>query len=241
MTRHLLYHVYPIKTCQTWRFNLDQLKARWPLFNGRRIIAVAYGPETVPPTEVVRYMGACEADYIMSRNVPQLREVETWLKLWPALGEVNNADAVFCAHAKGVTRPVDPGTSVHRWASLLYETCLDYWPIVEEILGRHPIAGALKKVGYGFEGSRSSWHYSGTFYWVRFGDARTRWREIDRVWWGTESWPGIHWTNDFAGAIFHQGGVPSLDMYNLGYLNGVVEPALRKWRELNKGKRRLFQ
>jgi hypothetical protein len=140
--------------------------------------------------------------------------------------------AVYWGHAKGVTHPVNAGVSVHRWARLLFCANLDYWPVVAGLLNRFPVAGALKKVGYGFQGSPSTWHYSGGEYWVRNDVCGELWKRIDKVWWGTESWPGVHWQEQQAGCIFHQGLVPTLDMYSLPYVV-KLEQEFEQWKLQN--------
>jgi hypothetical protein len=172
------------------------------------------------------------SDFFVVPNNPDRREVATFL---PLLGRVFTRDpseATFYAHAKGVTKPTNPGVSVHRWTQIMYETCLDYWPLVERLLNSFPVVGSFKKVGAGFAPSASRWHYSGNFWWARNADLFGRaWRQVDQLWWGTESYLGVHFAPEEAGCLFHDGTVPELDLYSLGYLRGRVVPGYDKWRK----------
>lgn len=236
--RHLVYHILPVAGNGVWRRGVDQLRLRWGLFTGRKVVAVMTGPAGIhwldSPDEVRAYLPA-DAEVIELPNNPALREVISWVPLWDrVLDGADPADAICYAHAKGVTRNVDPGNSCQWWASLLYSLTLDHWPLVEEHLRRHPITGPFKKVGRGFVGSRSAWHYSGSFWWARAGEfARREWRAVDHLWWGNESYPGLAYRVDEAGCLFHEGTVPTLDLYSPGYWDGTVRPEYAKWIRAN--------
>ena len=229
--RHLAYFVYPVAGNGLWRSNVDRLAARWHLFDGVKAVAVATGPGT-DSADAVRAALPPDAEVIELANDPKLREVVGWLPLWSRLAEAAGpADVAFYGHAKGVTRPTNRGVTCHPWAAMAGEICWDYWGLVREQLARFPITGPFKKVGRGFSGSRSAWHYSGAFYWVRTADFLSRdWRNPDRQWWGTESTPGVLYRPDEAGCLFHEGKVPSLNLYSPAYLNGTVRPAFEAWR-----------
>lgn len=232
--RHLAFHVYPAAGSGVWRLALDQLALRRHLFTGTRAVAVATGPGLDPWGEVADYVAEVlgRADVFPVPNDPGLREVATWRPLWDrVLAAAADGDVAFYAHAKGATRPVDPGNSCHWWASLLYAVCLDHWPLVARQLAAHPITGAAKKVGRGFGRGCGDWHYSGTFYWVRAGDFR-RHRYVvppPAAWWGTEAWPGLAYPAGEAGCLFLQGRVPTLDLYSRGYWDRVVRPEYHRW------------
>lgn len=228
-TRHLLMHIWPVRGNGVWQANVDQLKARLGLFNGQRVIAVAVDNRTDCLQAVQSHFGNHRIDqWIEVPNNSQLREVLTWPLLWERIRPSADS-AVFYCHAKGVSRPVNRGVTIHRWVQMLWSGNLDYWPTVEGVLCSHPIAGCFKKVGNGFNGSRSSWHYSGTFYWVRSSDLHQRWQHIDRQWWGTEAWPGLHWRPEEAGVLFGDGYVPSLDLYSMSVLERM-EVEFEQWK-----------
>jgi len=229
-TRHLLYHLYP-RVGPTWGRNLDHLRRRIDLFNGRRICAVALDDTTASEAEVRDALCDLFPEVIVGRNDPALREARTLPLL---LGRMirDDPDAVlFWAHAKGVTRPVNPGVSVHPWTDILYETALDCWPLVHRTLCAHPVAGSFLKVGAGFQGSASAWHYSGSFFWARMRDLFwARWWQVDLQGWGIESYPSLHFPLEQAGCLFHRADVPTLNLYSMEYLEGVVYPDLHRWR-----------
>lgn len=238
--RHLLYHLLPVNGNGVWQWNLDQLKTRIELFDGRRVIAVAtgmVGGGTLDTPDAVReYLGDMHCEIVEVPNDPRLREVASWPLLWRRVADLADTDdVVFYGHAKGVTRPWNPGVTVHTWTRLAYASLLDYWPIVARTLGAHPLAGSFLKVGRGFRGSRSIFHYSGSFFWGRLRDLfhGDRLAEVDQNWWGTESWPGRHFTPEQAGCVFHEGKVPHLDLYNPGYVVSKVLPLFREWSERN--------
>jgi hypothetical protein len=226
--KHLLYHVYPRAGNGIWQLNADMLKARLPLFNGDRHICALIDEKCDSLDTVAKHFAGERIDsFTQIPNDPNLREVASWLRLWEKID--GKPGAVFWGHAKGVTHPVNAGVSVHRWTRILYEANLDYWPIVAEFLRRRPLAGALLKVGHGFRGSRSAWHFSGGMFWVRAELVGRLWETVDRTWWGTESWPGVHWQPGEAGNIFHSGVVPTLDMYSVPYVSHVEEEFAR-WK-----------
>jgi hypothetical protein len=244
-TRHLLYHVYPVRGTGTWQRNLDRLIPRLGLFNGRRVVAVmTQEPDATvfldPPEAVEEYLRGQQCEFLWLENVPGgpgmprrlSREAASFVPLWDRVSDLTGPEHVaFYAHAKGVGRPFDPGTTVHQWASLLYETNLDYWPLVRSLLQRHPLAGSLKKVGTGMFGANCTWHYSGTFFWARNADVFARdWRRVDRTWWGAESWVGVHFRPEEGGCLFLDGAESSIDAYRWSYMQGTIQPRLREWR-----------
>src|SRR6185437_13066542 len=211
--RHLLYHLLPVAGNGVWQRGIDQLRLRWDLFTGRRIVAIMTGPpiktqgsnprlaELDSPSVVRSYLPSnCEV--IEVQNDPSRWEAASWPHLWSHILHDSDAeDAVLYCHAKGVTRPAiiahEFGGTAQNWANLLYTLNLDYWPLVEAQLRRHPIVGAFRKGGHFFQAAgltsagmaASAWHYSGNFWWVRAGDFRHRWPKVampaDR--WGAEA------------------------------------------------------
>jgi hypothetical protein len=252
--RHLLYHLLPVAGNGVWQRNLDQLRWRMPLFTGRKVIAVCTSPrfrdtqtgrgtfDLDPPDAVAEYLGDVPGLTILTApNDPHRREMATWKLLWESVaGFADTDDVVFYAQGKGVTRPTNGGVTVHEWARVLYSSLLDFWPVVADRLSRFPIAGSFKKVGRAFGGSRSEWHYSGSFFWARIRDVfdRQKWRVIDaRAWWGNEAWPGLHWPAAGAGTVFKVGSAAKLDLYKPAYFFGQVMPEFRAWCGANAGRR----
>lgn len=229
-TRNLLYHVCPFPGNGVWQRNVEQIRKRMSLFNGRRAVAIVTGPGLEHPDAVRRAFGDDVGDYLILPNDPKLREAKTLVPLLERVQTTDPREVTFFGHTKGVTRPVNPGVTVHRWADLMYESCLDDWEAVAKVLSSHVSAGSFLKVGSGFQGSASRWHYSGTFWWVRNSTLFSRdWRKIDQQWWGAESYLSLHVRQEEAGCLFHRGKVPTLDLYSFEYMRDVVEPEWEKW------------
>ncbi len=241
-TRHLVYYVAPATGNGSWQSNVAQLRPRLPLFNGRRVVAVATGgriPQTRddgtrrlvpldPPGDVRAAFGG-EVDILEIPHSRSLRESAAQTPLLEKVQSLSPAEAVFRAHAKGVTHPVNPGVSIMRWAELLYEINLDYWPLVQRQLERFGCTGAFKKVGSYFA-TPSAFHYSGSFYWLRSKDLFARnWQGCEQNWYGVEPYPGQVFQSREAGSLFlEKGGV--VDMYSVAYLRDVIGPAYDAWR-----------
>jgi hypothetical protein len=233
--RNLIYHVMPVKGSGVWQMNLDQLKQRLHIFDGKKVIAIVTEASCDPPEKVMDYLAGSGIDWIVKPNDARFRETATWMQLWESVHSTDPADITFYGHAKGVTKPVNRAVTTHRWAGIHYHTQLDYLPLVETQLRQYPITGSLKKLGAGFEGSDSAWHYSGTFYWVRndYVFARSLHRYVDRTWWGNESWPGLHWRADQAGTLFMEAPGAELNLYHMSVLERV-ERQLDEWKAVNR-------
>lgn len=233
--RHLAFHIYPAKSSTVWRRAVEQLRLRWHLFDGVKAVAVCTVGDVDTFATVAGAFSGLGADVfpVEDHSGPKgLREVASWEPLWERiLADANEDDVAFYAHAKGVSRRVNPGCMTHRWASLLYHLNLDYWPDVERLLKRVPIVGAFKKTGYGFGRAGGRFHYSGTFYWVRLDDFRRRYSasKPPRVWTGAESWPGIAYDVGEAGCVWGENVQSKLDLYSPKYWKSTVIPEWSEW------------
>ncbi len=227
--RHLLYHVCPFPGNGVWQRNVDAMLPRLGLFNGRRVVAIATGAGLDPASTVRERFGDGVAEFVEIPNDPKLREVATFAALLSRIQSDDPREVTLYAHAKGVTRP--DSSPCHRWAEVLAEVCLDYWPHVARALKSFPVVGPFKKVGKGWAESTSAWHYSGSWYWFRNRDLFGRdWRRIDKFWSGIEAYPSLHFRADEAGCLFHEGPVSQLNLYSQAYWHDVVEPAYAAWR-----------
>lgn len=239
---HVLMHLMPLRWNGAWQRNLDQLFMRLHHFDGKKVIAVVTRTGTTTqdldePDVVREYVQGKGFTIIEVPNDPSLREVATWPKLWEQVEEFKTTeDRVFYCHGKAVTRFWNPGVTCHPWGRLMWSGNLDFMSLTYQSLRRFPITGVFKKVGQGFSGSRSSWHYSGSFFWINCQEMfkNDRWRHIDRQWWGNESWPGIHFPPDHAGCLFHEGQVPALNLYSWDYLTKRVVPEFQTWCSQNR-------
>jgi hypothetical protein len=237
-TRHLLYFVYPRRGSR-WRLRLQRLRERLPLFNGRRLVAVATDDTTEATAATVAAALGGDCDVGEVANDPGLREVAAFETLFGRLSDHSgDGEATLFGHAKGVTQP--PERPCHRWGDVMEEVCLDYWPLVAETLTTAPVAGCFKKVGRGWKASESKslWHYSGSWFWFRNRDLYSRpWQAVERFWCGIETYPSVLFGVDEAASLFHTGAVPRLNLYNPDYWRRTVEPAYAEFRERNADRR----
>jgi hypothetical protein len=225
-TRHLCYHIMPCVGNDIWQLNVDRLRARLPLFDGVRSIAIVTGDGLADPAEVqARFAGDRIDSWTILPNDPSRREVATWDRLWEPLA--GKKGVAFYGHAKGVTKANNPGVAVHRWADIMYRANLDHWPFIERLLEHHPVAGCWRKRG-GFPDA--SWHYSGSFYWTRLAESLPSLDKITRDWWGVETWPGRCFPFEQAGVVFGEGRAPRLNLYHLRILRRE-EDGFRRWED----------
>jgi len=253
--RNLLYHLLPVAGNSVWQRNVEQLLGRWHVFTGRKIVAVMTSPGPVedlttnrgtleldPPDRVKEAFGpfAGEIEWLELTNQPKLREVVSFVPLWGTLfsrPESRESNQIaFYAQAKGVTWPADKPI-VHDWADVLYETLLDYLPLVEELLGAFPIVGSLKTHMKWWRQSQATWNYAGSFWWARNADVWSRpWRRINRFWSGNEAWPGITFQDHEAGVVFYDWFAHRTDPYHPDTWLPVLR-ALDAWRATNAARR----
>jgi hypothetical protein len=230
--RHLAYYVYPVRGNGVWQRCLNQLKRRLHVFNGHRVIAVAVDAHTDSAAAVWDYLHGYAHEVIELPNDPRRREAAAFLPLLERTLVDGTDHVLFWGHAKGVTRPVNEGTTVHRWTDLLLETCLDYLPLVDEHLQRWPVTGSCKKIGRTFSGSSSRWHYSGGMFWLRCQALLQRdWRRLDRDrWWASESWPGLVFGAEEAGCLFLERPAEKMDLYEYRFFQDTVLPEFAAWK-----------
>lgn len=251
-TRHLIYHVYPVSGNGAWQWNVDEICRRLDLFNGKIIVAVAtdppegrgsdpmgadnnrhFAPCDTIDTVIARFSGlhAGRVEFVPVVNDPQLREVKPLEDLLSRI-PTDPGHACLYAQAKGVTRPT--GHVSRRWTAALYETLLDYWPLVERTLRTYPVAGSFLKEGRGWPDreSLSPWHYSGSWFWFRCESLFAKdWRRIEQWWGGVETYPSVHFPLAEAGCVFHRGPVPAVNLYSEAYWDRTVTPALAAWKQ----------
>ncbi len=238
-TRHLLYRVYPMNRNDAWQWNLEQLAQRWQMFNGKRILAIGYDSKSVMPDAVIQYARILGMEFdvvIRKRNVPNLREVVTFLPMMDALldHDIKPDELVFTAHSKGAQYSDRSDHNVW-WTQCMYEACLDYWPLVKASLMRFMFCGIFRR--YGAFPNKYRWDYSGTFYWFRLADILQRdWRNIDQFFAGTESWPGQVADIHESSCLFADN---CGDLYSAEHWRDNVLPAWEKWKAANAAQRRV--
>jgi hypothetical protein len=221
--RHLIYHITPFATNDIWLRNVRQLLKRIDLFNGRRVIAVATGPDLVSPHDVRAAFGTHEVEILTRPNSRELRENATFLPLLECVADPDPEAATFYAHAKGVAKDVlclgDP-LGARYWRNAMYHELLDDWERIAELLVDHAVVGTHRRQHleqpriYPDGQSESTWHFAGTFFWFRNLDAfsTTKWRDVwQPTGWGAEAWPGRMFDFDQSACVAYDGLV---DHYN---------------------------
>lgn len=230
ITRNLLFHVYPLAGNGVWQRHAEELRKRLHLFNGRRVVAIAIDAKTDAAAEVQRVYADIADKFIVVPN-SGLREVVTFKLLWSEIDLQDHNAITFFAHGKGVTKPVNPGVSVHRWADLMYEVLLDHPGLVEDRLQQFHVVGTFQRLGRVWRATRSDWHYSGAFYWVRNREVGLRLPiRVDNKWWGVESWPGLMFQQSQAACLFDCGGTRHHNMYSMRALE-LVEQEYAEWKQ----------
>lgn len=166
--RNLIYFCCPFPG---YEWNAEQITRRWPVFTGRRLVAVAKGDGLVPFSEV-RARFPCDAEFLAVENSRALGEFTAFKALLSGVASDNELATTFYAHAKGVSPKysADPRrlVTVRRWAEAMYIRNLDDIAAVDRALVTRPVAGAFRRTGH-FRSlhRKSAWHYSGAFFWFR--------------------------------------------------------------------------
>lgn len=230
LIRNLQMHIWPTAN-GAWRWNCDEVMRRSSLFNGRRIVAIAVDDASCSADEVKEYLKGFTDDFIVVTNNPQLREVESWLPLLERQHSLDSREVTFSCHSK-ISRHdvslVNEHSTLYRWTSAMYETCLDHWEFVREQLAIKAMTGSFKRYGMFGTPRNHRWHYSGTFYWFRNRDVFQRdWKTVDQRFFGTEAYPGLLFHPDDTGCLFADN---AKDLYKLDYWDSEIQPALERWR-----------
>lgn len=202
--RNLTYHVYPNPENEEWFQNLDQLRRRWTLFNGRRTVAIATGPGLVPPDRVESFLGP-DAEYFPLPNDPRLRETASFLHLLRTIRSTATNEATFYAHTKGASphHHAQPGKelAIRYWRNRMYHELLDFPAKVAQALIGHATCGTFKIDYSQFPGylmhsptglDSATWHYAGSFFWFRHDCIfrNPHWSEVSDDPYAAELWLG---------------------------------------------------
>lgn len=239
--RNLMMYLYPIAQHEVWRWNIKQIRQRMPLFNGKRIVTIATDEATNSADEVVSEFGDERIDeWIIGRNDPARWEMMGLPRMLSYCHSSDPNEITFYCHGKGVQGPAHVTDPLLReqprikWATVMYESCLDYMPLVERALERHTFAGSFKRrMTHGEKPFRSSWHFAGTFYWFRncklFG--LPHWNVFNQQWYGAETYPGqlVGWYQ--AAGLF---GSHAPIQYLVESWRDVIDPAWEAWKEANR-------
>lgn len=209
--RNLIYHCYASRANDGWRDNLAELVARWQVFNGRRIVAIACDENTHRFADVRRQLPE-DCDAIEFRNNPRLREVATFRQLLDRVASTNHWEATFYAHTKANTTAVG-GPGAWYWSVAMYRHLLDQPHVVGDLLRSHAFVGACKMIWphdhrppYPTGLNVGNWMFAGTFFWFRHDAifANDRWRQIADDRYGAEAWPSTVCPWEGEGATIYQ-------------------------------------
>lgn len=214
--RNLIFHLYAHRANDAATRALHQLRTRWDLFNGRKLIAVAHDRHTMPLRQIKRLLPG-DAEYFVIPNDPRLRETASFPELLRTIRSVDPRTATFYAHAKGSspthnqTRSV--ALAIQLWALRMFHHLLDSWPHVDEALRTHATAGIYlidytdtphQRITSPTGGPWGKWHYAGTFFWFRHDHIfnNPRWSMIPDDSYGPEQWLGSFIPANLAATLY---------------------------------------
>ena len=199
--RNLIYHVWPVRGSM-WRWNLEQLKSRIDLFNGRRLIGIVHDERAEDVGAVKAALEGHGCEFLVAPNSPA-GEVVTFPAMLRQVASTHLNEVTFYAHAKGVRHEPNVPRTVHRWAEVNYRVTLDDWAGVREQLDHFALTGAFRMLGrFRAHQYAGDWHYSGTYFWLRHAHVFNRdCLEVPAFYGGVEAWPGIYFGRDETGCL----------------------------------------
>jgi hypothetical protein len=237
--RNLIMHILPVAWNNNWKWNMDEVLKRVDLFNGKKVLAIAIETrdnvagknlKTVSADDVIDYCNCIGLKWDRIEAFPNnsfLREVATFPYLLESVESINPNEVTFSCHGKSTTHREDSITV--KWAERQYKVCLDNWEYTQSALERYSIAGSFRRFGEFTTPGNNRWHYSGTFYWFRHDDvfSSSKWRNIDKQFFGTESWPGMMFKPEESACLFADNVG---DMYNQPAWN-ALQNEIKIWDE----------
>jgi len=226
--RHLLFHLYPVGS--SWQWHCATLRRYMPLFNGRRILSVAVGPETATRDQVQAELGCDGVEIRAVRNDPGLKEVASYRSLIASLSSYRGpGDCHFYAHGKGVVTEAW-GPACRRWTEAMYEALLGHWTAVRRALQDHAAVGIFRRLWRGPVQTLARWHYSGTFRWVRHADFYARdWTRVDAHWLGAETHVGMVFGKAESCCLYGEFATQDIGLYADSEWERWAEPRRREW------------
>ena len=203
MIKNLLYFIYPLRPKNgsqgvEWRLNVEELSKYRDVFNGRKLFVIAFDALSEDPIDVQREIRSTFPDawFWHVPNDKQLGEVAGFMPALELLESTDPNEATFYAHAKGVSYEDKPGPRerVREWRHHMYRECLGDIPKVELALQLFPCAGCFKKYGPWNPFAGVTWHYSGTYFWLKHSAlfSKPDWRFIYQDRFGVEVYPSTH-------------------------------------------------
>ena len=195
--RNCLYFICPKRGIQTWVDNVVLLLRYIQQFNGTVTICVAQGSDLVDVEHVKEMFydlpGYLKINWMVVDNNYGLRESAYWLSM---LETVENQPGItWYGHTKGITRissVFQNPNPVAQWVEASYKTTLQFPHLVDNSLREFSTAGSFRRIGRYWQKyqSQSTWHYSGTFFWLKNDSLFNRnWKRIENHAWGLEAYP----------------------------------------------------
>lgn len=200
--RNLIYHIYPVRGSM-WTWNLEQMKRRVELFNGKRILGIVYDDRSESPERVQEYLDGHGFEFIIEKN-DACGEPVTFPHMMEKIASDNPNEITFYAHAKGVKYEPRVPPLVRRWAEVQYRVALDNWLMVRDHLQRFAMTGPFKRHGR-FSAHRhlADWHYSGSYFWMRNAHIFSRnYKNVPQFYGGVETFPGIVFRKEETTCLF---------------------------------------
>lgn len=200
--RNLIYHIYPVRGSM-WSWNLEQLKRRVELFNGKRIVGIVYDDRSESPERVQEYLDGHDFEFIIEKN--DIRgEAITFPRMLEKIASNDPNEITFYAHAKGVKYEPGVPPPVIRWAEVQYRVSLDNWQMVRNQLQRFAMTGPFKRLGrFSAHQQLADWHYSGSYFWMRNAHIFSRnYKNIPQFYGGVETFPGTVFRKEETTCLF---------------------------------------
>ncbi len=235
VTRNLLMFLYPVRGPE-WRRNLSIVLSRLPIFDGKRVFAIATDNSTDSFETVAAELAAHRCEVLHFGNRRDIGEVVAFKTLLERVKSTDQNEITYYCHAKGVTKQTNAFLPwIHRWTDAMHEVLLDGVDDVETVLNKVTFAGAFRAKSAQFPNGLTSsfnWHFPGTFFWFRNNPIFTgdRWFKVDEKYWGSEAWPGTQCPVDHSACLLLD-DVKLAALYTPGTWDSVAQPALDKWRE----------
>lgn len=200
--RNLIYHVWPVRGTM-WQWNLEQLKKRIDIFNGRRLLGIVHDDSSEPAEAVQEFVAGHGFEFIVAEN-DERGEAITFPLMMQQVASDDPNEVTFYGHAKGVKYEPSVPFPVRRWAEVQYQVALGDWLTIREHLQRFAMTGCFRRPGrFSAHRSLADWHYSGTYFWMRNAHVFTRnYSAVPQFYGGVETWPGTVFQKEETACLF---------------------------------------
>lgn len=231
----MAFHCCPLKG---YEFNLEKLAQYVSVFDGVKVVGLAYLPHTDTKkvsAKIKDYLGA-NTKIILVKNDPFFREAVTFLPIMAELEKRIGTEKsmVWYGHSKGITHTKPAYAEVTRlWAAACYYYTLspDYLEKARQAIeSGFAIAGPFRRVGLQKNFPKQPvdrFHFSGTFFW--FDPQRLfkkGWqREFSLHRYGVEALPGAYFKEKESACLY---GDRVKDLYKPESWKKLLKPELIK-------------